>query len=127
MAHLYYGSETGPAEIPDRILAHVKVVVTTKLRRGESFLLTWRHCDADAPGRTSIWMQPSIPLRFVFANPDPEPLDGEYLRDLANQANSSGGIVLEWEDEAAALADADFAAVPAAQVAHREAGELVAA
>ncbi|MGK3950870.1 hypothetical protein ACLKM7_00950 [Microbacterium sp. I2] len=127
MAHLYYGSETGPAEIPDRVLAHVKVVVTTKLRRGESFLLTWRHFDGHAPGRTSIWMQPSIPLRFVFANPDPEPLDGEYLRDLANQANSSGGIVLEWQEEAASLPEPAFASAPAAQVARSEAGELVAA
>lgn len=123
MAHLYYGSETGPAEIPDRILAHVKVVATTKLRRGESFLLTWRHCDGEAPGRTSIWMQPSIPLRFVFASPDPEPLDGDYLRDLANQANSSGGIVLDWEDEVAALDDPTLAA----QAASSEVGELVAA
>ena len=120
MAHLYYGSETGPAEIPDRILAHVKVVATTKLRRGESFLLTWRHREGDAPGRTSIWMQPSIPLRFVFANPDPEPLDAEYLRELANQANSSGGIVLDWEDRSAELE----ASAPAARTGI---GELVAA
>lgn len=121
MAHLYYGPETGPAEIPDRILAHVKVVATTKLRRGESFLLTWRHCDGDAPGRTSIWMQPSIPLRFVFANPDPEPLDAEYLRELANQANSSGGIVLEWESQSTEVD------VPALAAAHTGVGELVAA
>lgn len=127
MAHLYYGSESGPAEIPDRILAHVKVVATTKLRRGESFLLTWRHCDGEAPGRTSIWMQPSIPLRFVFANPDPEPLDGEYLRDLANQANSSGGIVLDWEDQVAALDDPALAPVSAAQDSRSGVGQLVAA
>ncbi|WP_228484769.1 hypothetical protein [Microbacterium cremeum] len=127
MAHLYYGSETGPAEIPDRILAHVKVVATTKLRRGESFLLTWRHCDGSAPGRTSIWMQPSIPLRFVFANPDPEQLDPEYLQQLANQANSSGGIVLEWDDHTAEADERELEPVRVAAVARSEAGELVAA
>lgn len=123
MAHLFYGSETRPAEIPDRILAHVKVVTATKLRRGESFLLTWRHPAGEAPGRTSLWMQPSIPLRFVFDDPEPAALDPEYLRELANEANSSGGIILEWEDELADLDPATFAA--AAQ--HQEAGELVAA
>lgn len=141
MAHLFYGCETGPAEIPDRILAHVKVVAATKLRRGESFLLTWRHPAGAAPGRTSIWMQPSIPLRFVFDDPEPVALDPEYLRDLANEANSSGGIMLEWQDEFAELDAAAFAPVSAADVVATEAeatatrerateirsGELVAA
>ena len=100
MAHLYYGADARPVEIPDHVLAHVKVVAATKLRRGESFLLTWRHPGEEAEGRTSLWMQPSIPLRFVFDSPEPETLDSEYLRKLANEATSSRGIILEWNDEA---------------------------
>ena len=100
MAHLYYGADARPAEIPDHVLAHVKVVAATKLRRGESFMLTWRHGGEEAEGRTSLWMQPSIPLRFVFDSPEPETLDAEYLRKLANEATSSRGIILEWDDEA---------------------------
>jgi len=100
---LYYGSESLPAEIPDRILAHVKVVATTKLRRGESFTLTWRH-GADAPdGRTSIWMQPAIPLRFVFDEPEPERLDPELLHSLANAANSANGLTIDLRDLSAQL------------------------
>ncbi|MFE5407849.1 hypothetical protein [Microbacterium sp. NPDC056569] len=99
MAHLYYGADARPAEIPDHVLAHVKVVAATKLRRGESFLLTWRHGGEEAEGRTSLWMQPSIPLRFVFDTPEPETLDAEYLRTLANEAASSRGIVLDWPDD----------------------------
>ena len=98
MAHLYYGADARPAEIPDHVLAHVKVVAATKLRRGESFMLTWRHAGDEPDGRTSLWMQPSIPLRFVFDNPEPETLDSEYLRTLASEAMSSRGIVLEWDD-----------------------------
>ncbi|MEV4689009.1 hypothetical protein [Microbacterium sp. LWH3-1.2] len=100
MAYLYYGADARPAEIPDHVLAHVKVVAATKLRRGESFMLTWRHRGEGTGGRTSLWMQPSIPLRFVFDEPEPEALDSEYLRKLANEATSSRGIVLEWDDEA---------------------------
>jgi hypothetical protein len=106
MAQLYYGAETRPAEIPDHVLAHVKVLAATKLRRGESFMLTWRHGEDPARGRTSVWMQPSIPLRFVFDGPEPETLDREYLRTLAEEAMSSRGVVLEWDDEAAGTAGA---------------------
>src|SRR5262245_55858189 len=112
MAYLYYGSEKNPAEIPDRLLAHVKVVASTKLRRNESFLLSWRH-PGDAEGRTSLWMQPAIPLRFVFDDPEPDALDAEFLRTLANEATSSRGIVLEWDEEPTAIAARSERAVAA--------------
>lgn len=95
MAYLYYGTESLPVEMPDHMLAHVKAVVATKLRRGESFMLTWKHT-GDA-GASSIWLQPSIPLRFVFDDADHGPLESEYLQTLARAANSSGGLVLEWD------------------------------
>lgn len=114
MAHLYYGAETRPAEIPDRVLAHVKVVAATKLRRGESFLLTWRHGTGEGEGRTSLWMQPSIPLRFVFDHGEPETLDAEYLRALANEATSSRGIVLEWNEDETVEAPVEARPVAAA-------------
>ena len=99
MGFLYYGSETQPAEMPDRILAHLKLVTTTKLRRGESFTLTWRHAAGTPEGRTSIWMQPSIPLRFVFDAGEPEQLDPDYLQVLVNSANSANGLIIDWTDE----------------------------
>ena len=96
---LYYGSEAQPAEMPDRILAHLKLIATTKLRRGESFTLTWRHAAGMPEGRTSIWMQPSIPLRFVFATAEPEQLDPDYLQELATSANSANGLTIDWDSE----------------------------
>lgn len=98
MGRLYYGSDAQPAELPDRVLAHLKVVTTTKLRRGESFTVTWRHLD-DADGRTSIWMQPAIPLRFVFDDPEPERLDPDYLHAIANAANTSMGVYIDLHGE----------------------------
>jgi hypothetical protein len=101
MAYLYYGTESLPIEMPDRMLAHVKAVIATKLRRGESFMLTWKH-PADA-GASSIWLQPAIPLRFVFDDADFGALEREYLQTLARAANSSGGLVLEWQEALAPL------------------------
>lgn len=95
MGSLYYGNATRPIEIPDRLLAHVKVVTATKLRRGESFTLSWRHPDGEPGGRSTLWIQPAIPLRFVFSTVEPELLDPGFLKDLANAANSSGGLTIE--------------------------------
>jgi len=91
---IYYGGSATPIPIEDRALAHLKVVVATKLRRGESFTLSWRHPDEDERGRSTIWLHPSIPLRFVFDDPDTPELSREWLEELAQTANSSGGIML---------------------------------
>ena len=93
MGYLFYGSTAEPIEIPDRLLAHIKLVVSTKLRRSESFMFSWRHPDA-ASARSTIWMQPAIPLRFVFHS-DAEIIDSSVLRRLAEAANSSKGLVVD--------------------------------
>jgi len=95
MAKLFYGTTPEPIEIDDRMLAHVKVVVATKLRRGESFTLSWTHRADEPTGRSTIWLQPAIPLRFVFDSEQPEALDQDLLKRLANDANSSRGLSLD--------------------------------
>ncbi len=94
MGTIYYGGSGTPIHIEDRALAHLKVVIATKLRRDESFTVSWRHPDDQARGRSTIWLHPSIPLRFVFDDPEPTELSREWIEDLANSANSSGGITL---------------------------------
>jgi len=95
MAKLFYGTTPEPIVIDDRLLAHVKVVAATKLRRGESFTLSWTHRGDEPVGRTTIWLQPAIPLRFVFDSEIPESLDQDLLKRLANDANSSRGLSLD--------------------------------
>jgi hypothetical protein len=56
------------------------------------------------PGRSTIWVQPSIPLRFVFESADAESLDPVLLTSLANSANSSGGMSITAEHATAAVA-----------------------
>jgi hypothetical protein len=94
MGTLYYGSLATAIPIEDRALAHLKVVIATKLRRGESFTLSWRHPDDEPTGRSTIWLHPSISLRFVFEEPEPPELSRQWIEDLANSANTSGGISL---------------------------------
>lgn len=94
MGTLYYGGSATPVHIDDRALAHLKVVVATKLRRGESFTLSWQHPDDEERGRSTVWLHPSIPLRFVFDEPETPELNRAWLEELAQTANSSGGIML---------------------------------
>lgn len=94
MGTIYYGGSATPIHIEDRALAHLKVVIATKLRRGESFTLSWRHPDDQPRGRSTIWLHPSIPLRFVFDEPETPRLNRQFIEDLANSANTSGGIML---------------------------------
>jgi hypothetical protein len=91
---IYYGGSATPIHIDDRALAHLKVVIATKLRRSESFTVTWKHPEDQPRGRSTIWLHPSIPLRFVFDDPEPTELSREWIEELASSANSSGGITL---------------------------------
>lgn len=98
MGQLYYGNSDTRIDVPDRLLAHLKVVVATKLRRNESFMLSWTGGD-ESDGRSSIWLQPAIPLRFVFDSADMEILNPQTVRDMANNASSSAGLVVSLDQE----------------------------
>lgn len=94
MATLHYGPSADPIHIEDRALAHLKIVIAAKLRRNESFTLSWRHPDGDPRGRSTIWIHPSIPLRFTFDEPEAPQINMKWIEQLMHSANSSGGIAL---------------------------------
>jgi hypothetical protein len=107
---IYYGGGAMPIHIEDRALAHLKVVIATKLRRDESFTVSWRHPDDQPRGRSTIWLHPSIPLRFVFDDPEPADLSREWIEELATSASSTGGILLvaqHFDTGPVPVADAD--------------------
>ena len=111
---IYYGGSATPIHIEDRALAHLKVVIATKLRRNESFTVSWQHPDDQPRGRSTLWLHPSIPLRFVFDDPEPPDLSREWIEELASSANSSGGIMLiaeHFDTEPVPVLDADGSAV----------------
>lgn len=97
MGVLFYGSPAAPIEIEDRTLAHLKLVVTAKLRRGESFTLSWVHPEGQPGGRSTLWLHPAIPLRFMFDDPNPADISPEWIDQLARSAHSTGGIRLTAE------------------------------
>lgn len=92
MGTLHYGGSEAPIHIEERALVHLKVIVATKLRRNESFTLSWRHPEGDPEERSTIWLHPSIPLQFTFDELEPPQLNLQWIHALMESANSSGGI-----------------------------------
>ncbi|OIU88687.1 hypothetical protein [Microbacterium sp. AR7-10] len=92
MGVLKYGESDEPLRVDDRTLAHLQAVITTKLRRHESFTLSWQH--PESGDEETIWLHPSIPLRFVFEGTAPRDFNAAWLDRLMRSANSTGGIKL---------------------------------
>ncbi|WP_174844649.1 ATP-dependent DNA ligase [Cryobacterium ruanii] len=81
-------------EIEDRTLAHLQFVIVQKLRRGESFLLSWHDSAGVGSGRSSIWLNPAIPLYFKYVGGHAATLNRQWIEDLSRSANSAPGLVI---------------------------------
>jgi hypothetical protein len=80
-------------EFDDRTLVHLQIVIGSKLRRGESFSLSWTK-EPQGTGRTTIWMHPAIPLVYEFRDGKTPPINREWLNALMETANSPTGLRL---------------------------------
>ena len=81
-------------DLPDRTLAHIQVVVSTKLRRGEPFFFTWELPPPVGSGRQSVWVSSSSMLVFHYSGRPPADVNTEWINELAHTANSPGGMHL---------------------------------
>lgn len=95
---MYGGSQE--FEFEDRTLAHLKVAITRKLRRQESFLMSWTNAVEKGGGRVSIWLTPHIPISFRFNGSRPPQLNKAWLMVLNDLSNSPRGLVVISEEDA---------------------------
>jgi len=101
MGRLTYGTST--YEIEDRMLQHLRAVVTAKLRRHESFTMSWHVDLAHGSGRVSLWVHPAVPIVFTFSGSRVPPLNPQWVEAMMTLAATSQGLVLVTEDEAATI------------------------
>jgi hypothetical protein len=94
-----YGIPTVEIEMDDKILAHVKAVITAKLRRNESFTFTWEDPDGDELSHHSVWLDSAIPIQFEIAGKQDPPLNREWLDLLNRSASTPGGLRIVPEPE----------------------------
>lgn len=94
MGKLLYGSSRLEVEFEDRVLAHLQVVISMKLRRSEGFFFSWRDDPALGDGRSSVWIESSIPLFFKFGSNERHTLNHSWLEQLTHSSNQSQGLTL---------------------------------
>lgn len=92
MGKMLYGSPSMEVDFDDRALMHLQIVMTAKLRRGESFVFTWRDSTEQGEGRSSIWMHSNIPLLFRYFGSRVPVINREWIEALSLSANSAGGL-----------------------------------
>jgi hypothetical protein len=93
VGRLVYDS-TVRAEFEDRELAHLQLVISAKLRRGESFQFSWKDHPSTGDGRTTIWVHPYASIVYKFYGGRPPSINRTWLEHLTLSANSSGGLHL---------------------------------
>ncbi len=99
MGYLNYGSAQ-EFEFEDRALAHLKVAITMKLRRQESFLMSWTNPPERGGGRVSIWLTPSIPLAFRFSGSRAPSLNKAWLEVMGELSHTPRGLIVISEQDA---------------------------
>jgi len=103
MGKFIYGDAVR-ADFDDRLLAHLRAVISTKLRRQEAFCFTWANDASLGGGRTAIWLHPGAQLVFAFSDRPPR-LNRSWLERLMVQANSPAGLMVVPEPVEEEMAD----------------------
>jgi hypothetical protein len=92
MGKLIYADAELDIDIDDRPLAHLQIVIASKLRRGESFFFSWKDDPSAGGGRSAIWLDRSIPLYFKYSGSRAPAINRQWVAELLI-ANGSLGMV----------------------------------
>ena len=92
MGKFIYGTPSIAIDFDDRVLAHLKVVILAKIRRGESLLFSWEYTAAAGSGHSSVWIHPTIPLQFDFLGSKEPRLNRAWVEELVRLSNTPAGL-----------------------------------
>lgn len=115
MGFLTYG-DIVRVRLDDRFLAHLQIVISTKMRRGEGFNFSWTKDTSEGGGRSSIWLHPSIPLVYDFEGGRPPSINRDWLEVLMASAERTTGLEVIPESQATTASRADANVLYAAAV-----------
>lgn len=93
MGTLLYGNPGIVITFDDRALMHLQIVISTKLRRRESFVFTWTDSADEGIGRSAIWLDPTSTLYYRYFGSRTPSINREWVEALMLSANSAGGLV----------------------------------
>jgi hypothetical protein len=95
---LHYGASRTSLHMEDRALAHLQVVITTKLRRNEGFLIQWERPRDSGSGRGGFWVHPNCDLAYEYEAALDAALDPEELERMMMAASGTGGVRVTADD-----------------------------
>lgn len=101
MGYLIYSADRVRIDFDDRTLAHLRPVISAKLRRNEPFFLSWSTDASVGGGRGAIWLSPAIPMYFHFEGGHVHELNRFWIEKLTRAADSTAGLVLMPEPDRA--------------------------
>jgi hypothetical protein len=94
---LHYGGSRASIRMDDRALAHLQVVITTKLRRNEGFLVQWERPRKGGSSRGGFWVHPSCDLAYEYDGEQNPGLDPEELDRMMLAASGTHGVRVDAE------------------------------
>ena len=92
MGTLHYGASRTSLQMDDRALAHLQVVITTKLRRNEGFLIQWERRARAAAAEAGSGSTRTATRRTTTRAGASPPLDHEELDRMMIAASATGGV-----------------------------------
>ncbi|TFD23784.1 ATP-dependent DNA ligase [Cryobacterium sp. TMS1-13-1] len=92
MGTLLYGNPGIVITFDDRALMHLQIVISTKLRRRESFIFTWSDSADEGSGRSAIWLDPTSTLYYRYFGSRTPSINRDWIEVLMLSANSAGGL-----------------------------------
>ena len=95
MGRLTYDSTLDPIIVDDVTLAHMRIIVGTKLPRQESFVMSWTPESDSRDGRLTAWIHPSNPLGLAFDSAEPIRVDAGRVAAMMNSLNAHGELPIE--------------------------------
>ena len=96
MGKLLYGDTT--YVLDDRVLAHLQVVVSMKLRRRENFFVSWRNRSDFGGGRQAVWIDNGLHLAFQYDGSVIPSVNRQWVETLAVSAGTNFGLQLTDEE-----------------------------
>lgn len=92
MGKFIYGVPPAAVDLDDRLLAHLRVAIMTKLRRGEPFMFELNVSPSEGSGRRSFWVHPAVPMQFHFSGSREPRINRAWVEALYAEASSNVGL-----------------------------------
>lgn len=92
VGRLVYGAMAQSFDIDDRALAHLRIVLSNKMRRAEPFFL---HLPtSDGSGHRSVWIHPAVPMTLHFFGSRTPTINRHWVDALMDDASGPHGLAL---------------------------------